>query len=122
MADTALLTQLAMTVAAVAVLVGFAAWAKLAKPQSPLNEAQARALLEFEFPGRVIEAVWVTRDGKGAVGKSGAAALVLCRLGEGWTARKLPWTQALCQGVQRGQICIDLSDVAAQKMVLALQG
>jgi hypothetical protein len=66
--------------------------------------------------------VWVTRDGKGAVGKSGAAALVLCRLADGWTARKMPWAQALCQGVQRGQICIDLADVASPKVVLALQG
>ena len=120
MVQSAFLGQLAASSAAVAILVGLAAWAKIARPHRPLDDAWARTLLAEEFPGRALEGVWVAADGKGAVAKSGAAALVLCALGDGFVARKIPWAQALCSGVRNGKICIDLGDISAPIAVIAL--
>ena len=115
----AFLVQVAASGAAVAALVGLAAWARIARPLDPLDEARARELLAEEFPGRRIEAVWVGIDGAGALAKSGAAALVLVRLGDGYAARQIPWAQAVATGFRSGQITLDLGDVAAPRAVIA---
>jgi hypothetical protein len=120
MVGAAFLAQLAASGVAVGVLVGLAAWAKIARPRGPLDEAKVRTLLQDEFPGRELEAVWVGADGKGAVAKSGAAALVLCAVGDGFVARIIPWAQALSAGVRNGHICIDLSDVSAPRATIAI--
>ncbi|WP_309092408.1 hypothetical protein [Phenylobacterium sp.] len=105
---------------AVALLVGLAAWAKIARPTGPLDEAKARALLADEFPDRRLDAVWVASDGAGALAKSGGLALVICRLGDGYTARQIPWAQALQASFRQGRLCVDLADVAAPKAFLNL--
>lgn len=119
--NQAFLIQLAASGLAVATLVGLAAWASIARPNQPLTDAKARALFGEEFPARPLDAVWVAEDGKGALAKSGAAALVLCRFGDGFVARQIPWAQALSAAFRKGELCIDLADIAAPRAVLALR-
>jgi hypothetical protein len=118
--NQAFLIQTAASAAAVAVLVGLAAWAKIAKPGAPLDEARARKLLAEDFPGRTIEEIWVAVDGKGALAKSGATALLLCELGDGYVCRQVPWAQALAASFRDGRITVNLADVGAPKVVIAL--
>ncbi|WP_312165430.1 hypothetical protein [Phenylobacterium sp.] len=112
--------QFAGSAAAIALLVGLAAWAKIAKPMTPLTDARALSLLAEEFPGRPIERIWVAVDGRGALAKSGAAALVLCEVGDGYVARHIPWAQAVASSFRDGVVRLDLSDVAAPLARLAL--
>jgi hypothetical protein len=118
--DRAFYIQLALSFAAVAGLVGLAAWAKISKPAGPLDEKSARAMLAAEFPGRRIDAVWVATDGAGALARSGGLALVLCLVGDGFFARQLPWAQAVSASFKNGRICLDLADVAAPVAVISL--
>lgn len=115
------LVQFAASLAAVAVLVALAAWAKIAKPLTPLTDDRARRLLAVEFPGRPLDRIWVAVDGRGALAKSGAAALVICEVGDGYVARHIPWTQAVASSFRDGVVRLDLSDVAAPLARLALQ-
>jgi hypothetical protein len=105
---------------AVAALVGLAAWAKIARPAGPLDDAKARTLFEDEFPGRRLDGLWVASDGQGALAKSGGLALVICRLGDGYVARQIPWAQALQASFKQGRLCVDLADIAAPKAFLNL--
>jgi hypothetical protein len=118
--NQALLIQTALSAAAVAVLVGLAAWAKIARPGAPLDETRARKLLAEDFPGRTLDELWVAVDGKGALAKSGATALLLCELGDGYVCRQIPWAQALAASFKDGRITVNLADVGAPKAVIAL--
>ena len=120
MLSHAFLIQVAASGAAVTVLVGLAAWARIARPLNPLDEQSARFILAEEFPDRSVEQVWVATDGAGALAKSGAAALVLCRVGDGYVARQIPWAQALAAAFRDGRITLDLADVAAPRAVIVL--
>ena len=117
----AFFVQFAASAGAIALLVGLAAWAKIAKPMTPLDDARALKLLEQEFPGRTVERIWVAVDGRGALAKSGAAALVLCEVGDGYVARHIPWAQAISSSFRDGVVKLDLSDVAAPNARIALQ-
>jgi hypothetical protein len=119
--NQAFFIQLAVSGAAVAAMVALAAWANIARPALPLDDAGARRQLAEEFPGRAIEGLWIAVDGLGAVAKSGGMALVLCRLGDGYVARQIPWAQALAASFKDGRISVDLADVAAPKAVIALE-
>lgn len=119
--NKAFLIQFAASGAAVAALVGLAAWARIARPLNPLDDARAAALFAEEFPGKLIEKLWVAVDGAGALAKSGAAALVLVQVGDGYAARQIPWAQALAAGFKDGRISLDLADVAAPKAVIAFE-
>jgi hypothetical protein len=116
----AFLIQTLASALAVALMVAFAAWAKIARPTPPLDEAQARSVLADEFPASAIDQLWIASDGKAALAKSGAVALVLCRLGDGWMARQLPWRQALEGRYAQGRLTLQLRDIGAPKAVLAL--
>ncbi len=118
--NQAYLIQTAASAAAVAVLVGLAAWAKIAKPAAPLDEARARKLLSDDFPGRPVDDLWVAVDGKGALARSGATALVLCKMGDGYVCRQIPWAQALTASFRDGRITVNLADVGAPKAVIEL--
>ena len=120
MLTQALYVQLAGSGAAVAVLVDIAAWANIAKSAPPLDEDRARKLLGDEFPGRDMDGLWLATDGLGAVARAGGMALVLCRMGDGYVARQVPWGQALAASLKDGRITIDLADVAAPRAVIAL--
>ena len=111
--DEAFFVQLAASAAAVGVLVALAAWAKIAKPVGPLDEAKARALLAEEFPERTVDALWVASDGVGALAKSGGMALVICQVGDGFAARQIPWAQAVAASFRNGKLSVDLADIAA---------
>lgn len=118
--NQAFFVQLAASGLAVALLVALAAWASIAKPAPPLDEVRARRQLADEFPGKTLDGLWIAVDGMGAVAKSGGMALVLCRLGDGFVARQIPWAQALAASFKDGRISIDLTDVAAPRAVIAL--
>lgn len=112
--------QLAASAAAVGALIALAAWAKIAKPVAPLDEYKARAMLAEEFPGRTVEAVWIASDGCGALAKSGALALVICRVGDGFAARQIPWGQAVSATLKNGKLSVNLGDIAAPTAVISL--
>jgi len=118
--DDAFFVQLALSAAAVGVLIALAAWAKIAKPVGPLDDHRARAILAEEFPGRTIDAVWIASDGAGALAKSGALALVLCRVGDGFAARQIPWGQAVSATFKNGRLSINLADIAAPTATITL--
>jgi hypothetical protein len=118
--NQAFLIQTAASAAAVAVLVGLAAWAKIARPSPPLDDVLARKLLADDFPGRTIDELWVAVDGKGALAKSGASALVLCEVGDGYVCRQIPWAQALAASFKDGRITVNLDDVGAPRAVISL--
>jgi hypothetical protein len=118
--NQAFFVQLAVSGAAVAVLVGLAAWANIARSAPPLDEVRARRLLAEEFPGRSLDGLWLAVDGMGAMAKSGGMALVLCRLGDGYVARQIPWAQALAASFKDGRISMGLADPAAPRAVIAL--
>lgn len=114
-------TDLAATCGiAIIALVAAMIWAKIARPIMPLDETRAQFLLQEQFPGKVIEAIWVDASGKGAVAKSGAAALVLCQHGEAYVGRQIPWAIALADGFRTGEICISLADIHAPTAVISL--
>ena len=117
--NDAFFVQLALSAAAVGVLVAIAAWAKIAKPVGPLDEHKARALLAQEVPGRTVDAVWIASDGCGAMAKSGGLALVICRVGDGFALRQIPWPQAVAATFKNGRLRINLDDVAAPTAVIA---
>lgn len=114
------LIQFLASVAAVGAIVALASWARIARPAPPLDEARARRLMAQEFPGRALEALWVASDGRGALARSGSAALVLCQAGDGYAARVLPWAQALAGSFRDGWLRLDLGEVGAPQMVIAL--
>lgn len=118
--DEAFFVQLAASAAAVGVLVAIAAWAKIARPVGPLDEHRVRALLADEFPDRTVDAVWVASDGAGALARSGGMALVICRVGDGFAARQIPWAQAVAASFKDGKLSVDLADVAAPRAVISL--
>lgn len=118
--NTGFLIQFAASGLAVGALVLLVAWARIARPTPPLDEALARQVLGQEFPGRPIDRIWITVDGTGAVARSGTAALVLCRIGDGYAARHIPWAQALSSSFRDGRLRIELGEVAAPRAVLSL--
>ncbi len=118
--STAFLIQSLVSAVAVALMVALAAWARIARPAPPLDEASARALLAEEFPGRPVDGLWIAADGKAALARSGEAALVLCRLGDGSMARQLPWSEALKAPYAQGRLTLRLKDPGAPRAVIAL--
>jgi hypothetical protein len=111
--------QLAGSGVAVALLVALSAWARIARPSPPLTEGRARALLGEDFPGRTISNLWIAIDGAGALGRSGASALVLWRAGDGYVSRNIPWAQALSASFKDGRLTLDMDDQEAPQAHLA---
>jgi hypothetical protein len=101
--------------------VALAAWAKIAKPMPPLSDARARALFAEEFPGRQLDGLWAATDGRGALARSGASALVLCEVGDAYVARNIPWAQALAASFRDGVLKLDLGDVSAPNARLSFE-
>lgn len=87
--------QLAGSAIAVAALVALAAWARLARPTPPLDEAAARALLAEEFPDHEVQRVWIDEAAAGLIARSDDEALVIWRRGDGYVARSMPWAAAI---------------------------
>lgn len=119
---TETLIRLAVSALLIAVMIGVAAWARIARPTAPLDEAAARDLLAGEFPGMNPDYIWIAGDGAGAIARAGAEALVIYRLGDSWVARTLPWRLALLAPVHRGKVLLKLRDPAAPMARLAVSG
>lgn len=113
---------LAGSAAAVAFMVAVAAWARIARPTPPLDQAAAHALLAGEFPDHRPEAPWLAADGYGVVARAGDEALVVFRLGDGWVSRSLPWVKALSAPVRGGKVHFRLDDPACPRARLAVSG
>lgn len=118
--DKGFLFQLAASASAVGALIALAAWAKIAKPVGPLSDQRAREILAEEFPGRMIQGLWVALDGAGALARSGGLALVICRVGDGFAARQIPWAQAVSASFKDGKLRLRLDDISAPTAVIAL--
>lgn len=114
------LAQFALSAVAIGVMVALAAWARIARPLAPLDDARARALLAEEFPGHPIDALWVGADGAGALAKSGALGLIVCRIGDGYAARQTTWAQVLSARFKDGKLSVDLGDAGAPRALIAL--
>lgn len=114
-----MLYQFLGSAAAVALLVALAAWARIARPTPPLDEAAVRRILADEYPSLHPTHVWVTGDATAAVARAGEAALLLLRHGDGYTARKLPWADLAAAKVDAGQVRVDMRDIGAPRFVLA---
>ncbi|HEX3366928.1 hypothetical protein [Phenylobacterium sp.] len=119
--NAAALIQLAISAGAVAAMVGLAAFATRGRRAPPLDEATARRWLADEFPGVTIDRLWIGADGCGALARSGEAALVLSRMGDGYFARKIAWTAAAHAPVKDGRLSLPLAEFAAPRAVLALK-
>lgn len=118
--DRGFLIQFAVSAAAVAGLVVLSAWARIARPTPPLDEAQARTLLDEEFPGQRPDEIWIAQDGAGALARSGASALILWRIGDGYVARATSWARVLEARLTNGRLRIDFDEAAAPRAVLAM--
>lgn len=116
------LTQLAVSGAAVLVIVVLAAAARLARPTPPLDEASARALLAEDFPEARIDRVWIAADGASALARAGDRALYLFRLGDAWVARDLAWAEAAAAPVRDGRLHLRLGGVSPRLARPALSG
>lgn len=107
---------------AVAMMVAVAAWARIARPVAPLDEASARAMLADEFPDHAPDRLWIAADGCGVIARDGDRALVLFRLGDSWVARSLVWDDAIKAPVRGGKVRLRLRDPAAPVAALAVSG
>jgi hypothetical protein len=116
------LLRLAVSALLVAAMIGVAAWARIARPVAPLDEASARDLLAGEFPGLSPDYVWIAGDGAGVIARAGDAALVVYRLGDSWVARSMSWRLALQAPVKRGRVLLKLRDPAAPMARLMVSG
>ncbi|EJL38331.1 hypothetical protein PMI01_00130 [Caulobacter sp. AP07] len=115
--DKALLIQLVGSATAVALLVGLAAWARIARPTPPLDARAAHALLADEFPDDPVDALWIAADGAGVVARSGDLALVLWRKGDGYVARAIPWAEVRAARVEGGRLKLRLADASPRLAV-----
>lgn len=114
------LIQFAGSVAAVVGLVALSAWARISKPVGPLTADKARDLLMLEF-GRTIDSVWVSTDGRAAIGRSGVLALVIYQVGDGHVTRHMPWANAVAATLRDGRLRLELGDPGAPSVVLAME-
>lgn len=117
--DKGLLVQFAASVAAIGALLAVSAWARIARPIDPLTAETAKTLLTREF-GRALDGVWVSTDGRGAIGRSGVMALVIYQVGDGYLTRRLPWANAVATTRKDGQLRLELGDPAAPTVTLVM--
>jgi hypothetical protein len=114
-----MLYQFLGSAVAVALLVALAAWARIARPTPPLDEASAARILADEFPSLSPTRLWLTEDGTGAVARAGDQALLLRRTGDGYVARKFPWAELSGAAVEDGRVTLKLADVGSPRFALA---
>ncbi len=111
-----------MSLAAIFLMVGLAAWAKIAKPQTALTPDQARQLLILDYPLAKIERLWIADDGAGAIGRQGDLALLLFRVGDSYVTRSIDWAQLVEASPKSGRVLIDLHEFEAPKASFAVSG
>ena len=106
----------AASAVAITLLVALAAWARIARPSPALDDAQVRDICAHEFPGQSLDQVWIAADRQGAIVRSGAEALLIFRLGDGFVSRSVTWSQALDARVEAGQLILRLNDIGAPRV------
>src|SRR5512143_1665451 len=106
----AVLIQFAASLAAIGLMVALAAWLGRPRPTPPLTRERAAAILAEEYPDDALSALWLSADGRAAIARSGARALILYRLGDGYVARATPWTNAVAAKARDGQLVLNLGD------------
>ena len=45
---------------------------------------------------------------------------MICKVGDGFAARQIPWAQALAASFRDGRLSVDLSDISAPRATIAL--
>jgi hypothetical protein len=108
-------TQFLVSLTAIGLMVGLAAWAKIARPLVPLTPDWARQLLAQDFPGEALGPVWIDEDGSGAIARSRDLALVLFRMGDGYVSRSLAWAQVARALPEDGKLTISFEAFDAPK-------
>ncbi len=116
----AFLIQLLASALAVSALVGLAAWLGVPREAPLLDEAHARRLLAEEFPEADLQRLWVAPDGVSALARTGAAALIVYRAGDGYVIRSAPWSSVGAGAVKNGRATLTLDDVAAPRVRFTL--
>jgi hypothetical protein len=111
----AFLLQTGASLVAIALLVALAAWANVARPTPPLDQAAITELLAFEFPGAPIDGVWLAADRRGAIARSGNQALLITTAGDGYVTRSTPWSQAASALPRDGVVTFRLADIGAPR-------
>ena len=114
----AFLLQTLASAAAIAILVGFTAWARISRPPPKLDAAGALRVLADEFPVASPATPWIAADGAGAVARSGDEALLIFRLGDGLVARAAPWARVAASPVVAGRLTVRLDDPGAPRIRL----
>jgi hypothetical protein len=114
------LIKLGVSALAVALMVGLAAWARIARPMPPLDAQRAKALLSEDYPDTPVAHLWLAEDGQGAIARSGDLALILSRLGDGYVTRNVPWSRVAQASMRDGRLRIPLGDVAAPRAALRM--
>jgi hypothetical protein len=117
---SAFLFQQAVSAAAIAVLIGISAWAKMPRPAPPLDESRVRQLLADDFPEAECSAIWIDADRSAAVARSGAKALLLFRLGDSFVSRDLPVSALSKAQLDKGRAVLALEDASASTVSFAL--
>jgi hypothetical protein len=113
--DMAFLLKTIASGVAIALMVAFAAWARIARPTPPLDEEQVRDLLAFEAPGAQIDLIWIAADRAGAVIRSADEALLVFRSGDGYITRATPWDHLARAAPRNGMIDLRLIDIGAPR-------
>ncbi len=113
--DTSFLLKTAASGVAIALMVAFAAWARIARPTPPLDEESVRDLLAFEAPGAQIDLIWIAADHAGAVIRSADEALLVFRSGDGYVTRAAPWDHLSRVAPRDGVIDLRLIDIGCPR-------
>jgi len=115
-------TQFAISLTAIGLMIGLAAWAKIARPLTPLSTDQARALIGLDFPTRPLGPVWIEDQGQGAIIRSGDLALILFRFGDSYVSRAVSWDRLNTLSPSGGQVLVPLDEFEAPKAHFAVSG
>jgi hypothetical protein len=116
----AFLLQTGASLVSIALLVALAAWAKIARPTPPLDQAAIAELLAFEAPGAPIDGVWFAADRRGAIVRSGSQALLITTAGDGYVTRSMPWSEAASALPKDGVVTFRLADIGAPRASFTL--
>jgi len=116
----AFLLQTGASLVAIALLVALAAWAKIARPTAPLDEAALADILAFEFPAAPVDHVWFAADRRGAIVRSANQALLIYLAGDGYVTRSMPWSEAASATPKNGVMTFRLADIGAPRASFAL--
>ena len=115
-------TRFGVSLAAIFLMVGLAAWAKIAKPQTALTPDQALQLLILDYPLATIERLWIADDGAGAIGRHGDLALLLFRVGDSYVTRSIDWEQLVKASPKSGRVLVNLHEFEAPNASFAVSG